>query len=106
MLYEDTVPMTRDEYKASAKAIGHIQAKFDEKTLKKKMDKQPLRNSKWKRNVVTSDDEEELDLKALLEESGRPAKISKMENNVQKPKVKTCSICLKSLDFILKRELK
>ena len=34
MVYEDTVPMTKEEYKRSAEAIGRIQAKFDEKKLK------------------------------------------------------------------------
>ena len=31
MVYEDTVPMTQQEYNASAEATRQIQAKFDEK---------------------------------------------------------------------------
>ena len=104
MVYEDTVPMTEDEYKVSAEAIRCIQAKFDERTLVEENDKQPLRCSKRKRNVITSDDEE-LDLEALLEETGKPGKIKKTDNNVQKQKVRNCSVHLESLDSILKHEL-
>ena len=46
MLYEDTVPMTKEEYKRSAEAIGRIQAKFNEKKLKEEFEQQHLRRSK------------------------------------------------------------
>ena len=102
MVYEDTVPMTQQEYKASVEAIGQIQAKFDEKTLKQDNEpKQQLRRSKRKRNVIESDDD--LDVEALLEENETTVK--KTENNVQKPKTRDCSVRLESLDNILKCEL-
>ena len=122
MIYEDTVPMTREEFDASSEAIGRIQAKFDEKKLKEESTQIPLRHSKRKRNIIESDDEENIDLEALLENSDnnnkkaktdtptksvtsdQPAK--KMDNNLQKPDTKECSVYLESLDSILKRELK
>ena len=108
MVYEDTVPMTKDEYKASAEAIGRIQAKFDEKKLREEGEHQPLRRSKCKRNIIESDDEE-IDLESLLEKEDppvKPAKKAKADNNLQKPSVKACSVSVESLDSILKRELK
>ena len=64
MVYEDTVPMSKEEYKRSAEAIGRIQAKFNEKKLKEDFEQQHLRRSKWKRNIIESD--EDLDLESLL----------------------------------------
>ena len=79
MVYEDTVPMTQQEYNASAEAIRWIQAKFDEKKLKEDNEpKQQLRCSKHKRNVIESDDD--LDLEALLEDNETPAKKSKTKD--------------------------
>ena len=105
MLYEDTVPMTKEEYKRSAEAIGRIQAKFDEKKLKEEFEQQHLRRSKQKRNIIES--HEDLDLESLLENNheNSPAKKPKTDNNLQKHNVKGCSVRLQSLDVILKNEL-
>ena len=105
MVYEDTVPMTKEEYKRSAEAIGRIQAKFDENKLKEQFEQQHLRRSTRKRNIIESD--EDLDLESLLENDheNSPAKKPKMDNNLQKHNVKGCSVCLQSLDVILKNEL-
>ena len=105
MVYEDTVPMTKEEYKRSAEAIGRIQAKFDEKKLKEEFEQQHLRRSKQKRNIIASD--EDLDLESLLKNNHKnsPAKKPKMDNNQQKHNVKGCSVRLQSLDVILKNKL-
>ena len=93
LVFEDTQPMTEEQYRASAEAIGRVQAKFDEAKLAT-VDK----GKEWqaRKRAIISSDEEELDLENLLEDA-------KDKNNMQKPapKMKKCTVALKRLDDIV-----
>ena len=93
LVFEDTQPMTEEQYHASAEAIGRVQAKFDEAKLET-VDKDKKRQA-WMQAFISSD-EEELDLENLLEDA-------KDENNMQKPapKMKKCMVVVKRLDDIV-----
>ena len=91
MDFDDTQPMTEAQFKSSAEVIGCVQAKFDEAKLHEEQGMQ-LR-SKRKRAYI-SDEDEDLDLEALLEQTSQKPTVD--DNNMQK-KIQQCSVILTPL---------
>ena len=98
MDFDDTQPMTQEQFKASSEAMCCMQAKFDEAKLHKEGAMQL--HSKQKRQIISSD-EEDIDLEQLLEDGQNSKKVKGSKNNMQKDTIRPCSIVLNHLDDIL-----
>ena len=116
MDFDDTQPMTQEQYQASSEAIGRIQAKFDEAKLRQGGNMKLRTRSQRKRAYISSD-EDDLNLEQFLEDSKNSKKKKETnENNMQKhdrakPKGgkpeggRPCSVVLKRLDDTFKDDL-
>ena len=58
LVFEDTQPMTEEQYCASAEAIGRVQAKFDEAKLAADQAKKGKKRQAQKRAFISSDEED------------------------------------------------
>ena len=105
MNFDDTKPMMQAEYKASAEAIGRVQAQVDEAKLRGEHTMKLRTRKPKKRPHISSDEDDDIDLEQLLEDPGY-AKKAKLENNMQKPKMKECSITLNHIDDSIRHGLK
>ena len=80
MDFDDIQPMTEAQFKSSAEVIGHVQAKFDEAKLHEEQGMQLRNKRKWA--YISSDEDEDLDLEALLEQTSQKPTVD--DNNMQK----------------------
>ena len=100
-VFEDSRQMTQQDFKASAEAIGRIQARVDERKLKAEADKLNKRELRKRKNRIISSSDDNIDLEGLMEESNKKRKTSDNMQNKTAP----CSVNLTRLDDVLSDEL-